>query len=90
MTAAAAVVAATTVVGHIATAAHVAAATEQDEQDDDPQTAVATEAVVIHKITSRIGFWSGLTAHSMLFRRPELVTGQEIFPGIGAIRLTIP
>ena len=51
MVAAAAIAAA--VVRGIAAATHVAAAAEQDEQDDDPQAVVATEAVVIHKITSR-------------------------------------
>ena len=74
--AAAVVVAAAAAVaaGHGA-AALVAAAAEEDEQDDDPQTVVAAEAiVVIHRVTSGIGIWSGLAAHSMLFRRPILVT----------------
>ena len=63
--------------GHTA-AAHVAAAAEQDQQDDDPQTVVAAETVVvIHKNTSGLGIWSGFTAHSMLFRRPDLVTAWE-------------
>ena len=66
--------AAAVLLGAAADAALVAAAAEQDEQDDDPQTVVAAEAVVIHRITSGIGIWSGFAAHSMLFRRPDLVT----------------
>ena len=42
----AAAIAAAAVVGD-ADAAHVTAAAEQDQQDDDPQTAVATEAVIV-------------------------------------------
>ena len=84
--AAAAAVVAAAVVGAHAAAAHVAAAAEQDEQDDDPQTVVAAETVVIHKITSENGFWSSFTAHSMLFRRPILVTARQ---GRGPIRSSV-
>ena len=70
--------AAAVLLGAAADAALVAAAAEQDEQDDDPQTVVAAEAVVvIHRITSGIGIWSGFAAHSMLFRRPDLVTAGD-------------
>ena len=75
MIALAATAAAVATVHIAADAALVAAAAEQDEQNDDPQTVVAAEAiVVIHEITSEQEFSSGFTAHSMLFRRPDLVT----------------
>ena len=87
-TAAAAVAAAAVVCGHTAA---IAAAAEQEEQNDDPQTVVAAEAiVVIHRITSRVGIWSGSSAHSMLFRGAGLVTVWEIISPEAAIRLTIP
>jgi hypothetical protein len=70
---------AATLVGSGTHAARVAAAAEEDEQNDDPQTVVAAEAiVVIHRITSRVGIWSGSSAHSMLFRPAYLVTAREI------------
>ena len=78
----AATAAAVAAADHAAAAALVAAAAEQDEQDDDPQTVVAAEAiVVIHRDTSEDGLLSGLTAHSMLFPKPDLVTGAAVAIG---------
>ncbi len=85
-TAAAVVLAATAavvvVVGHAAAATAVVAAPAEQEEDDenDPPRVVATAhetivAIAVHKEYLQEVFFSGVAAHSMVFRRPHCVRG---------------